>query len=225
MDNDLSNYWKVYNQEKKSLLKKIAKFNNINKFNFIENENYNHIRDILSLTLATIKIQKGKLKILDYGSNLLTLSNLSNKIDTSKFKFFVFDPFLPKRFTKYKFKNIDYEVSSDERKIVKNNFILINFGSSIQYQNDFFKNLERLSLLKTKFIIFTSTPFSLSKTYTSKQSNHENLIQKVYSLNYLINKLKSKNFKLIFKSRNKDKYISCKKQIHKTFSLNLVFKK
>ena len=101
---------------------------------------------------------------------------------------------------------------------------MINFGSSIQYQNDFFKNLERLSLLKTKFIIFTSTPFSLSKTYTSKQSNHENLIQKVYSLNYLINKLKSKNFKLIFKSRNKDKYISCKKQIHKTFSLNLVFK-
>ena len=153
------------------------------------------------------------------------IANLTNKIDTSKFKFFIFDPFLPKRFTKYKFKNIDYEVSSDERKILKNNFILINFGSSIQYQNDFFKNLERLSLLKTKFIIFTSTPFSLSKTYTSKQSNHENLIQKVYSLNYLINKLKSKNFKLIFKSRNKDKYISCKKQIHKTFSLNLVFKK
>ena len=95
----------------------------------------------------------------------------------------------------------------------------------MQYQNDFFENLEKLNLSKTKFIIFTSTPFSLSKTYVSKQSNQKYLFQKVYSFNHLVSKLKSKDFKLIFKSRNNDKYIACNKQLSKTFSLNLVFKK
>ena len=51
MTHDLSNYWKLYNNEKKQLLKKVIDFNNKNKFNFLENENYNHIRDILSLKL------------------------------------------------------------------------------------------------------------------------------------------------------------------------------
>ena len=55
MTHDLSNYWKIYNNEKKQLLKKVIDFNNKNKFNFLENENYNHIRDILSLTLSNIK--------------------------------------------------------------------------------------------------------------------------------------------------------------------------
>ena len=225
MSIEISNYWKIYNQEKNSLLKKIIDFNNNNKFNFIEKENYNHIRDILSLTLATIKIKKNKLNILDYGSNLLTISNLSNKINTTKFKFFIFDPFLTKKLIKYKLKNTRYIITNNENKIYKNKFILINFGSSIQYQNDFFMNLEKLNLSKTKYILFTSSPFSLSKTYISKQSNHKHIIQKVYSLNKIVNILKSKNFKLIFKSRNNDKYISCSKKIYKTFSLNLVFKK
>tara|TARA_B100000242_G_C43016808_1_gene472868 strand:- start:592 stop:1269 length:678 start_codon:yes stop_codon:yes gene_type:complete len=225
MNNDLSNYWKTYNQEKKSLLKKIVEFNNKNKFNFVEYENYNHIRDILSLILATINIKAGKCNILDYGSNLLTISNLNNKIDTTKFKFFIFDPFLSKKNKNQNLKKINYKISNEKKMIFKKNYTLINFGSSIQYQQDFFENFEKLNLSKTKFIIFTSTPFSLSKTYISKQSNQKYLFQKVYSYNRLVSKLKSKNFKLIFKSRNNDKYIACKKKIHKTFSLNLVFRK
>ena len=68
MINDLSNYWKTYNQEKKKLLKKVIDFNNKNKFNFLEKENYNHIRDILSLTLLNIEPTRNRVKILDYGS-------------------------------------------------------------------------------------------------------------------------------------------------------------
>ena len=225
MINDLSNYWKIYNQEKKKLLKKVIDFNNKNKFNFLEKENYNHIRDILSLTLLNIKPTRNKVKILDYGSNLLTISNLNNKINTSNFTFIIYDPFSDDSTYNYKFKNINYKIINDHKKISKDQFALINFGSSIQYQHNFFINLEKLNLKKTKFIVFTSTPISLSKTYISKQSNHSYLTQKIYSFDYLVNKLKSKNFKLIFKSRNDDKYIACRKKIYKTFSLNLVFKK
>ncbi len=225
MVNDLSNYWKIYNQEKKKLLQKVIDFNNKNKFNFLEKENYNHIRDILSLTLINIKPNRNKVKILDYGSNLLTISNLNNKINTSNFNFIIYDPFSEDLNYNYKFKNINYKIISDHKKICNDQFTLINFGSSIQYQHNFFMNLEKLNLKKTNFIVFTSTPISLGKTYLSKQSNHNYLIQKIYSFDYLVNKLKSKNFKLIFKSRNNDKYIACKKKIYKTFSLNLVFKK
>ncbi len=225
MVNDLSNYWKIYNQEKKKLLQKVIDFNNKNKFNFLEKENYNHIRDILSLTLINIKPNRNKVKILDYGSNLLTISNLNNKINTSNFNFIIYDPFSEDFNYNFKFKNINYKIISDHKKICKDQFTLINFGSSIQYQHNFFMNLEKLNLKKTNFIVFTSTPISLGKTYLSKQSNHNYLTQKIYSFDYLVNKLKSKNFKLIFKSRNNDKYIACKKKKYKTFSLNLVFKK
>tara|TARA_B100000925_G_C21957699_1_gene451933 strand:+ start:592 stop:1269 length:678 start_codon:yes stop_codon:yes gene_type:complete len=225
MVNDLSNYWKIYNQEKKKLLQKVIDFNNKNKFNFLEKENYNHIRDILSLTLLNIKSDRKKVKILDYGSNLLTISNLNNKINTSNFSFIIYDPFIGDVNYNYKIKNINYKIINDHKKIIKDQFALINFGSSVQYQHNFFSNFEKLNLNKTKFIVFTSTPISLSKTYLSKQSNHNYLTQKIYSFDYLVNKLKSKKFKLIFKSRNDDKYIACKKKLHKTFSLNLVFKK
>ena len=67
MTQDLSNYWKLYNNEKKQLLKKVIDFNNKNKFNFLENENYNHIRDILSLALSNIKFEKKKAKVQNYG--------------------------------------------------------------------------------------------------------------------------------------------------------------
>ena len=179
----------------------------------------------MSLTLLNIKPTRNKVKILDYGSNLLTISNLNNKINTSNFSFIIYDPFSDDFSYNYKFKNINYKITNDQKKISKDQFTLINFGSSIQYQHNFFINLEKLNLKKTKFIVFTSTPISLSKTYISKQSNHSYLTQKIYSFDYLVNKLKSKNFKLIFKSRNDDKYIACRKKIYKTFSLNLVFKK
>ena len=124
----------------------------------------------MSLTLSNIKLDKKKAKVLDYGSNLLTISNLVNKINISKFNFVIYDPFSDSKQKKYKLKNINYKLVNDYKKIIKDQFTLINFGSSIQYQHNFFINLNEFNLSRTKFIVFTSTPFSLSKTYISKQS-------------------------------------------------------
>ncbi len=219
-------YWENYNTKRNKLVKKIVSYNNKIKFNFIEKEHFNHTRDILALTLTRLESTKNKkIRILDFGSNILTLANLNNKIDTKMFDFVVYDPFFDKSNKVAKIKNVKYNISSNLNEILNKKYDLINFASCIQYQDNFFKNLNYFDLKKTKFIIFTSTPLSLKKTYKSIQINHPNLTQNVYSLNSLIHKLKFKKFKLIFKSRNKDKYIACKKKIHKTLSLNLIFEK
>jgi len=219
-------YWKNYNSQRTKLVKKIVDYNNKIKFNFIEKEHFNHTRDILALTLASLESKRNKkVRILDFGSNLLTLANLNNKIDTRRFEFTIYDPFALSLNKLPKIKNIKYKIKSNIEGLFKKSYDLINFASSIQYQDNFFENFEFFKLNKTKIIIFTSTPLSLKKTYKSKQINHPNLTQNVYSFKILTQKLKLNKFKLIFKSRNDDKYISCKKRIYKTLSLNLIFKK
>ena len=219
-------FWKKYNLNKNKLIKKIVDYNNKFKFNFIEKGHYNHTRDIFALVLSNLNIsQNKKIDVLDFGSNLLTLSNLNNKIDTSRVDFTIYDPFSSFNKKNFKIKNIKYKIFNDIDKIYANKFHMINFASSAQYQKDFIKNLNHFDFNKTKYILFTATPFSLGKTYKSIQSNHRNLTQIVYSFDTLVKKLKSKKFKLIFKSKNDKKYIACKNIAYKTFSLNLIFKK
>lgn len=225
MTNRVNKYWNTYNQEKNSLIKKIVKFNNKHDFNFFEFENYNHIRDILALALIFAKKNKKKITVLDYGSNLLTISNLNKKIETKNINFDIFDPFYTKQKNNINIKNIKYKIFNKEKDILKKSYDLINFGSSIQYQKNFFNNFQKFNLKKTRYIVFTSTPFSLSKTYYTKQLNHSHLIQNIFSIKELIEKLKLNKFNLIFKSRNDDKYISCKFKRFKTYSLNLIFNK
>ena len=69
--------WINYNNNFQ-LLKKLRKYNKNNKFNFIEKENYNHIRDLycLALLIAQIKAKKLSVKVLDYGSNNLVYASL-----------------------------------------------------------------------------------------------------------------------------------------------------
>ena len=74
-------------------------------------------------------------------------------------------------------------------------------------------------------MIITNTPITLNKSFKSKQSNHLNLIQNIYSLKTIIKFFKKNNLNLVFLSRNEDKYIACKKMKEKTYSLNLVFNK
>jgi len=217
-------YWKKYNFKRNNLIKTIVKHNAEHNFNYFEKNNYNHVRDLFALTLAQLNSNKKKIyNILDYGSNLLTISNLINKIDTNNFFFSIYDPFNDNFFKKIFLKKINYEIFNKENQFIKKKFDLINFGSTIQYQENFFKNLQSLNLIKTKFIIITSTPISLERTYFCKQSNHTNLTQKIYSYNSIIKNFKKKNFKLIFKSVNDNKYIGCKKNRYKTLSLNLIF--
>lgn len=221
-----NDYWKKYNFNKKELIRKILKFNNKFKFNFFEKEHFNHTRDILALSLSLYRGSKKTIKVLDFGSNPLTISNLNNKINTKKFRFVIFDPFLNKiNNEKIIIKNVKYSLINNLNKIYKEEFEIMHFASSVQYQKNFIEDLNKFNLNKTKIIIFTYTPFSLGKTFLSRQTNHTNLIQTVHSLNQLTLILKKLKFNLIFKSRNNDKYIACQNKKFKTFSLNLVFNK
>ena len=92
----MSNYkWEKYNIKNMKLAKKFISLNKKNKFNFIEKGLYNHVRDILCLSLLINK--KKKLNVLDYGSNILSLININKKIDINLFNFFIYDPFLKEK--------------------------------------------------------------------------------------------------------------------------------
>ena len=110
--------WTNYNNNI-SLFKKLSKFNKKNKFNYIENGFYNHVRDIFCLSLILTKIKKSteKIKVLDYGSNRLSYSNLTNKLNIRKFKFFVYDPFCKEN---GKFSNPNISFSNREDGLKKN---------------------------------------------------------------------------------------------------------
>ena len=68
--------WLKYNKLNSKLSSKIINFNNSNKINYIEEGLYNHIRDIFCLTILFNQKTNGETRILDYGSNLLALSNI-----------------------------------------------------------------------------------------------------------------------------------------------------
>ena len=215
--------WKTYNLKRINLSKKIIKFNRKNKFNYIENGLYNHIRDIFCIGLLLLDKKKKLNKILDYGSNLIALSNIKNKINTKKYKFYIFDPFCEKKI------NLKYPVNvtiSNKKKFLKeSNFDLINFGSSLQYLNSLDELKNNLNFFKTKVIVITHTPVTLKKSFKSSQKNHKNLIQKIYNYNSLISFFIKKKYKIIFKSINEKKYIGLKNNNKHTFSINIIFQR
>ncbi len=220
-----SKYWQIYNLGKKKLIKKMIEYNKKNKINYFEDLHFNHTRDILALGLSLANSQNKKFNILDYGSNPLALANLSNKINLKNFFFVIYDPFFPEKSEKIHIDGIKYKIINKEKDILKKKYNLIHYGSSIQYQNHFLEKLEKFKLNYTKYILITYTPFSMKSTYKTMQSNHSNLEQNIYSLESLKKILAKKKFKIIFKSRNNDKYKACKREKFKTYSLNLLFKK
>ena len=213
--------WINYNNNFQ-LLKKLRKYNKNNKFNFIEKENYNHIRDLycLALLIAQIKAKKLSVKVLDYGSNNLVYANLANKINLKKFKIHIFDPFCSVNKLNSKIKNLS--IFNNTKRLLKN-WDLINFGSSIQYL-DKISTLDDINFKKAKVILITHTPISLSKSYKCKQNNNKDLFQIIHSFSEINKFMKKKGFKLHFKSRNDNKYIASKTKF-KTYSLNLLFLK
>ena len=220
-----SKYWQKYNLNKKKVIKKIIEFNRKNKVNYFEDLHFNHTRDIFALGLALANKKSKKFEVLDYGSNPLALANLPNKIDLKKFNFTIFDPFLYNKTKKIYINKVKYKEIKIEKNILYNKYDFIHYGSSLQYQKDFLQKIKRVNLNNTEFILITYTPFSMGNSYNTKQTNHPNLEQNIYSFLSLKNILAKKNFKLIFKSRNDDKYKACKIEKFKTYSLNLLFKK
>lgn len=160
--------WEKYNKNLIEISKKHLLFNSKNIFNYIENNNYNHLRDIVALTIATLS--KSKLKILDYGSNTSAWTNIYNKIDMTNVEITVFDPFCKDDYSKgldFGFKiTIIKEISDLKNK----KFDLTIFGSSAQYIKDFYGKVINNKSILSNFILFTHTPLSLEKEFISNQN-------------------------------------------------------
>jgi len=60
MTNNKIYNWKKYNLNKSKLIQKIILYNQKNNFNFLEKNHFNHTRDIIALSIATIKKKKFK---------------------------------------------------------------------------------------------------------------------------------------------------------------------
>ena len=220
----MSHYnWNQYNISNLTLSKKLIKFNKKHKINYIEKGLYNHVRDLFCVTLALRNNSKKKVNVLDYGSNLLSLSNIISKININQFNFSIYDPFLKKN--KKIVNPFKINFLSKSKDLIKREFHIINFGSSIQYLNNIDIIKKEINFKKVNTIIITNTPISINKAYISKQSNHPSLIQNIYTLKKIEKFFKDVGFNIVFISRNENKYIACKVKKSKTYSLNLILKK
>ena len=218
----MSHYsWYQYNNSNLKLSRKLIKFNKKYKINYIEKGLYNHVRDLFCTILVLRKNGKKKINLLDYGSNLLALSNIISKIDVNQYNFNIFDPFSKKNRVVLKPFKINFLTKTIDLK--KQKFHIINFGSSLQYLTNINVIKEELNFKTINTIIITNTPITLKKKYISKQSNHKKLIQNIHSLNDIKKVFKDLGFNMVFVSRNDDKYVACKTKKSETYSLNLLF--
>ena len=214
-----NNYsWIKYNLNIQKLINQNIAFNKKFMFNAVDNSYYTQTRDIFALVANTSKV----INILDFGSNLSLISNLSNKIDTRAKKFFVYDPFYSLK-DDIKIKNINYKIFSNFTDIIKIKFDLIHFGSCIQYIENIENYIKLLTLNKKSKILFTATPFNLFTKYKTKQTNHKNLFQTVHNYKDLCKLLKFNKFNIIFKSSMNIKLAKLKIVKPNTYFLNILF--
>ena len=102
---------------------------------------------------------------------------------------------------------------------------ILNFGSSIQYLNDYKKIFKNINFEKKAKIIITASPFTLKKTYFTSQSNQKKLDQKINNFFELVKFFKLFKFNLIFKSSINPNLAAIKRIKKDTFFLNLIFEK
>lgn len=228
------NYWSAYNENLFELSEEIINHNKNNHFNFVEKNFYNHVRDIVSLTLI-LNSKKNSIQILDYGSNILTWSNIKNKINFNKFCVTIYDPFYENH-SKYSNKIFDKLEIINDLKLIKNNkYDFTLFGSSSQYIEHFFDKLISQKELLSPTILFTHTPLSLSSQFTSKQLESKENDEKyknfqgkqiIRSYKQLLERMELLGYDLIFKSTLDPKFARVEKTYeHKTVYANLLFKK
>ena len=221
---DDKNDWKKYNEELTNLSKEIISFNRNNIFNYIESNYYNHIRDIVALSIINNK--KSKIKILDYGSNSIAWANISNKINMSKVEITVFDPFCKDDYSKDLDFGFKISMINTINDIENNKFDLTIFGSSSQYIKDFYGTVINNESILSNSILFTHTPLSLGKEFVSSQSTAWVGEKTIRDYSELIDKLKEKGYKIIFKSNIPNQKNSMGQEYFKrTISANILFKK
>ncbi len=218
----INNYWSKYNKDLLDLNNKILKHNNKYNFNYVEDSFYNHVRDILSLVI--LKLDNGyPLKILDYGSNILTWTNLKNKISLANLEISIYDPFNIKEYEKVD-KNI--EIFSNSELFKKSYFNLTLFGSSSQYIDNFYELLKDFGEKLSKNILFTHTPFSIKEDFKSFQFTGYTGTQNVRSVKTLEEFFLRRNYELIFKSVIDKKFASVEeKYLNQTIYANILFSK
>lgn len=215
-------YWSKYNKNLLNLNDVILKHNASNSFNYVEDSFYDHVRDILALVILKLG-DKNQLNILDYGSNLITWSNLKNKVNMDNLKISLFDPFY---FNKGEKINENIEIFSDFETIDKQNFDLTIFGSSSQYIQDFYNLLESKKVILSKNILFTHTPFSIKNNFKSLQFTSYKGIQYVRSIDELTSFLKEKGYEIVFKSAINKKFASVEEKfLDQTIYANILFSK
>ena len=169
--------WQKFNLQTIPLARKFFEYNQKNIFHYYEEGYYNHIRDIFCLVLLLNK-KNDKINILDFGSNILSLCNIQNKIDLTNYDLTIFDPFFKTdNISSELKKNLKIKIISNIKSIKKNKYDMIHFGSSIQYINDFFILFDSFNFKKTKNILITQTPLSLENSYIAQQWNYKNLYQ------------------------------------------------
>jgi len=215
--------WFEYNSKRNKEAIRIYNYNLKSKVNYIEKSFYKNVRDIYALSLLLAKRTNSISNVLDYGSNLIPHSNLLNKIDVSKYKFFIYNPHIKKINKRLKLK---FEFVNKIKDLKKNRFDLVYFGSSLQYIQNL-KEIGDLQFMKrSNYILITHTPISLnnSKNYRENQANENNLIQSIHSYREITKNLLRGCFNLKFKSVNEFKYSGLKKRKKNVHSLNLLFK-
>ena len=218
----INNYWSKYNKDLLDLNNKILKHNNKYNFNYVENSFYNHIRDILSLVILKLD-HGGPLKILDYGSNILTWINLKNKISLANLEISIYDPFIKKEYEKVD-KNI--EIFSNSELIKKSYFNLTLFGSSSQYIDNFYDLLKDYREILSQNILFTHTPFSLEEDFKSFQFTGYTGTQNVRSFKTLEEFFLKRKYEVVFKSVIDKKFASVEeKYLNQTIYANILFSK
>ena len=219
--------WYEYNNKLIRNSIELIKENKNSNFNSEEQRCYSHIRDLVAITIANI--EKNKIKILDYGSNIMPWSNIQNKIDLKKITVTIFDPFTDIDYAK----NIDFgfpiNVTNNIKDFNINDFDIILFGSSSQYIADFYEKIVSNTIRLPIRVFFLDTPFSLSKNFTLQQKDQSQREYKVFIRSYsrLISIMEEKGYKLIFKSSlpwETQEFIN-KNLFSKVKMLNLFFKK
>lgn len=226
----MSEYWKRYNQKLNEFAALMAGHNSKNEFNFIENNFYNHIRDLIALSISMITLSSNKtssnpIKILDYGSNITTWANLKRKINTDSLDVIIYDPFHDSTVPKPELE-LSLSIVSEEKDFMSECFDLTIFGSCAQYDKNFIIDLNSKNFHLGDYVLFTHTPLSLDKPFMSRQFSDYTGMQKIHSYKDVLNVFELLGYTLIFKSTLPPNGASVEeKYIDKTVYANLIFTK
>jgi len=159
--------------------------------------------------LALYGSVKKEIKILDFGAN-----NIDNYVYLNRYlkncKYFYHDlpeynKFIEEVIKKNQLQNIQVikNLSSLESEI---DFVF--FGSSIHYVNNYKEIIQKINKIKSKFLIFSHTPFYKSdkndKDIVMKQVNIHPIINYAYLIEYnnFIKFMKENNYQLISQNKN-----------------------